>query len=141
MLWVKAFHIISAVTWFAALFYLPRLFVYHASAQDEVSIKRFKLMERRLYYGIMTPSLIVVQVLGLTLLFAYGYLFLQNAYWLHVKLLLNILLIIYHFYCGYWLHMFSRDGNTHSENFYRIVNELPVVALVIMVVLAVVKPF
>ena len=142
MLWIKAFHIIAVVTWFAALFYLPRLFVYHAmcEASDKVGDERFKVMERKLYRGIMTPSMIVVVVLGLWMLHDYAWVVYKPMLWLHIKLALAVALIGYHFYCGHLVKIFSEGRNTKSHVFYRIFNEVPVLALVAMVVLAVVKP-
>ena len=141
MLWVKAFHIISVITWFAALFYLPRLFVYHAMSDDTTSIERFKVMQSKLYYGIMMPSFVIASVLGLWLLFDYGWQAYSGQYWLHTKLVLVGLLIIYHFYCGHLLQVFKADKNTYSHTFYRWFNELPVLLLVAIIILAVVKPF
>ncbi len=141
MLWVKAFHIISVITWFAALFYLPRLFVYHAMSADTTSIERFKVMQSKLYYGIMMPSFVIASALGLWLLFDYGWQAYSGQYWLHTKLVLVGLLIIYHFYCGYLLQVFKADKNTYSHTFYRWFNELPVLLLVAIIILAVVKPF
>ena len=107
MLWVKAFHIISVITWFAALFYLPRLFVYHAMSEDKISIERFKIMERKLYYGIMMPSFIIATALGV-ILWQMNYAWaLPN--WLLVKLILVALLIAYHFYCGHLVKVFKQD--------------------------------
>lgn len=141
MLWVKAFHIISMVTWFAAIFYLPRLFVYHAMADDPVGIERFKVMERKLYRGIMNPSAVVATVLGLWLLFDYAWASYKEMGWLHAKLTLVVLLIAYHLYCGRLLRDFAADRNTRSHVFYRWFNELPVLLLVAIVILVVVKPF
>ena len=141
MLWVKAFHIISVITWFAALFYLPRLFVYHAMSDDTTSIERFKVMQSKLYYGIMMPSFVIASALGLWLLFDYGWQAYSGQYWLHTKLVLVGLLIIYHFYCGHLLQVFKADKNTYSHTFYRWFNELPVLLLVAIIILAVVKPF
>lgn len=137
MLWIKAFHIIFMVTWFAGLFYLPRLFVYHAMAEDEISIKRFKVMERKLYYGIMLPGAVLTVAFGLWLLGYTG----MGALWLHVKLLLVLLLIGYHVYCGKLLKDFRDDRNRHSHVWYRVFNEVPVLLLIGIVILAVVKPF
>ena len=137
MLWVKAFHIIAVVTWFAALFYLPRLFVYHAMSEDTISIERFKVMERKLYRGIMTPSAIAVVSLGLWLWLGFGF----HGGWLHAKLVLVTLLIGYHWYCGKLLRDFRDDRNTRSHVFYRWFNEFPVLLLVAIVILVVVKPF
>jgi putative membrane protein len=137
MLWVKAFHIIAVVTWFAALFYLPRLFVYHAMSEDAVSIERFKVMERKLYRGIMTPSAIVAVALGLWLWLGFGF----SGGWLHAKLALVTVLLGYHGYCGKLLRDFRDDRNRHGHVFYRWFNEFPVLILVAVVILAVVKPF
>jgi len=140
MLWIKAFHIIAVVCWFAALFYLPRLFVYHAMSDDQVSKDRFKIMERKLYRGIMTPSMIAVVVLGIWLLTLNpSYYFSQG--WVHAKLTLVALLIGYHFYCGHLLKQFKDDINNKSHVFYRWFNEAPVLILLAVVILAVVRPF
>ncbi|MFY9179401.1 MAG: protoporphyrinogen oxidase HemJ [Venatoribacter sp.] len=139
MLWIKAFHIVAVVTWFAAIFYLPRLFVYHAASEDSISKERFKIMERKLYRGIMTPSMIAVVALGSWLLYI-NPAFLQG-HWMHVKLLLVGLLIGYHFYCGYLVKLFAQDKNQKSHVFYRWINELPVFLLIAIVILVVVKPF
>jgi len=137
MLWVKAFHIIAVVTWFAALFYLPRLFVYHAMSEDAVSIERFKVMERKLYRGIMTPSAMLAVTLGLWLWLGFGF----AGGWLHAKLALVTVLLIYHVYCGKLLRDFRDDRNRHGHVFYRWFNEFPVLILVAVVILVVVKPF
>lgn len=139
MLWVKAFHIIAVVTWFAALFYLPRLFVYHAMAEDSVSRERFKIMERKLYRGIMTPSMIATLVLGFWLLWLNPVW--MKMGWMHVKLLLVFLLVGYHHVCLAYMKKFAADANTKSHVFYRWFNEVPVVLLIAIVILAVVKPF
>ena len=142
MLWVKAFHIVAVITWFAALFYLPRLFVYHASSEDQVSRDRFKVMERKLYRGIMTPSMIAVIGLGLWLVsFNYEYFFKTSGYWLHVKLTLVLFLVAYHFMCGSLMKTFAADQNKRSHVFYRWFNEVPVFFLIAIVILVVVKPF
>lgn len=140
MLWVKAFHIISVITWFAALFYLPRLFVYHAMSEDKPSIERFKVMERKLYRGIMTPSMILAVVLG-TWMVVDAWAFYQTQYWLHAKLALIVPLLAYHFYCGRLVQIFKSDNNTRSDVFYRWFNEFPVLILIAVVILVVVKPF
>ncbi len=140
MLWIKAFHIISVITWFAALFYLPRLFVYHSMSKDKLSIERFKVMERKLYKGIMMPSFVLASALGLWMTID-GWAYYSMQYWLYVKLLLVILLIAYHFYCGYLVDVFKADKNIRSHVFYRWFNEFPVLILVVVVILAVVKPF
>lgn len=140
MLWIKAFHIIFMVTWFAGLFYLPRLFVYHAQATDTISLERFKIMERKLYFGIMTPGALLTILFGIWLI-SYnpsGYL---HMGWLHAKLTLVLLLILFHCYCGkLWLD-FKRNANKHTHTFYRWLNEVPTVLLILIVLLAVLKPF
>ena len=141
MLWVKAFHIVFMVTWFAGLFYLPRLFVYHAMAEDAISIERFKVMERKLYYGIATPGAIITIALGVWMLVDYAWRMYANQGWLHVKLALVAVLIVYHIYCGKLLNDFKHDRNRHSHVWYRWFNEFPVLILIAVVVLAVVKPF
>lgn len=140
MLWLKAFHIIAIVTWFAALFYLPRLFVYHAMSEDQISKDRFKIMERKLYRGIMTPSMIVVIALGIGMLTLNpSYYFSQG--WMHAKLTLVALLVGYHFMCGTLLKKFAQDINDKSHVFYRWFNEVPVLFLIAIVILVVVRPF
>lgn len=140
MLWVKAFHIISMVAWFSGLFYLPRLFVYHATATDRISIERFKIMEAKLYYYITTPAGILTILLGLWLISfnVTGYL---HMVWLHMKLTLVLLLMIYHTYLGMLLKDFAADNNKHTPKFYRIINEMPALFLIAIVILVVVKPF
>ena len=137
MLWVKSFHIIFMVTWFAGLFYLPRLFVYHALSDDAPSIARFKIMERKLFYGIMTPGGIITIALGLWLWLGYGI----TGSWLMAKLALVAVLVVYHLYCGKLLLDFKHERNTHSHVWYRWFNELPVLILIAVVILVVVKPF
>jgi putative membrane protein len=137
MLWVKSFHIVFVVAWFAGLFYLPRLFVYHALTTDSAGIERFKIMERKLYYGIMTPSAVLAVVLGLWLWLGYDI----TGAWLHAKLALVILLIAYHGYCGRLLADFKRDRNRHGHVYYRWFNEVPVLILIAVVILVVVKPW
>ena len=137
MLWIKAFHIIFTVTWFAGLFYLPRLFVYHAMAEDTASRERFKVMERKLYYGIMAPGAALTIAFGLWLWLGYGF----RGGWLHAKLALVVLLVIYHLWCGYLVRDFKHDRNRHSHVWYRWFNEFPVIVLIAVVILAVVKPF
>jgi putative membrane protein len=128
---------VFVVTWFAGLFYLPRLFVYHAMAQDAPSIERFKVMERKLYYGIMTPSAVITVLLGLWLWLGYGI----TGGWMHAKLALVAVLIAYHLYCGACLRAFRDDRNRRGHVYYRWLNEFPVLVLIAVVVLVVVKPF
>lgn len=139
-LWLKAFHIISVITWFAGIFYLPRLFVYHASVEDEISNARFKIMEDKLYCLIMTPSMIVTLALGFWMLIE-GWAALSLAYWIWVKLALVVLLVAYHFNCGRLVRLFAEDRRPHSERYFRIYNELPVLLLFPVVFLVVIKPF
>jgi len=140
MLWVKAFHVIAMVTWFSGLFYLPRLFVYHTQAKDEVSNARFKIMEKRLYYYITTPGGVATTLLGIWLL-SFNYTAYSHMMWLHIKLALVALLWLYHIYCGYLLHRFNQDRNQHSEKFYRIFNEFPTLILIAVMILVYVQPF
>jgi protoporphyrinogen IX oxidase len=138
MLWLKAFHIVFVVTWFAGLFYLPRLFVYHATATDPVGIERFKIMERRLL-AIMSLGGILAAVLGfLMIALSPGFL---SIGWLRVKLVLVAALIGYHIWCQRLVRDFRTDSNRHSERWYRLFNEAPSLLLIAIVVLAVVKPF
>ncbi len=141
MLWIKGFHIIFMVTWFAGLFYLPRLYVYHAMSDDAVSNERFKIMERKLFYGIMTPGALITIALGCWMLYDYAWAAFSGTWWLSIKLVLVALLIGYHIYCGLLLQDFKHDRNRHSHVFYRWLNEAPVLILIAVVLLAVVKPF
>lgn len=136
MLWIKSLHIIFMVTWFAGLFYLPRLFVYHAMCDDQAGNERFKIMERKLYFGIMTPGALLTIIFGVWLWIGYGF----SGDWLYAKLALVIILIIYHYYCGKYVSLFKKDLNQHGHVFYRWFNELPVVILFAVVILVVVKP-
>lgn len=141
MLWVKAFHLIFIVTWFSAMFYLPRLFVYHAMCEDEAGNARFKVMERKLYRGIMTPSAILTLIFGGWLLSFYSLEQIATMHWLHAKLTLVILLFAYHGVCGRILKQFAADSNQRSHTFYRWFNELPVLVLIAVIILVVVKPY
>ena len=136
MLWIKAFHIIFMVTWFAGMFYLPRLFVYHAMCTDEAGNTRFKTMERKLFYGIMTPGGVLTVVFGLWLWLDYGF----SGQWLMWKLLIVLLLVVYHGWCLVVMRSFQGDRNTRSHVYYRVMNELPVFGLIAIVLLAVLKP-
>ncbi|MDA0822965.1 MAG: protoporphyrinogen oxidase HemJ [Proteobacteria bacterium] len=139
-IWVKAFHLIFMVTWFAGLFYLPRLFVYHASAEDQPGIERFKTMERKLYRGIMTPGAVLTIVFGCWLVVLRGEQWIIATTWLHLKIVLVAALIGYHAYLGYLVRLFRDDLNRRSHVYYRWINELPVLVLAAIVILAVVKP-
>jgi putative membrane protein len=138
MLWVKSFHIVFVVSWFAGLFYLPRLFVYHALTTDAPGNERFKLMERKLYYGIMTPSAILTVISGAWLWLGFGI----TGGWLYAKLALVAILIAHHLWLGKLMRDFRADRNRHGDAFYRWINEIPALpALVLIVLLVVFKPF
>ena len=138
MLWIKSLHIIAMVTWFAGLFYLPRLFVYHALTRDSISSERFKVMERKLYVGIMTPGAVLTIASGLWLWLGYGI----GGGWLYAKLGLVLILIAHHAWLGKLMIDFRRDRNRHGDVFYRWINEIPALPVLIGVVLLVVlKPF
>jgi putative membrane protein len=137
MLWIKALHIVFLITWFAGLFYLPRLYVYHAMTDDRPGRERFKIMERKLYWGIMTPGAVLTIAFGAWLWLSYGF----AGNWLNAKLGVVLLLVAYHLWCGKLLTDFKHDRNTRSHVWYRWFNEVPTVLLVAGVVLAVVKPF
>lgn len=141
MLWVKAFHIIAMVAWFSGLFYLPRLFVYHAMSDDGVSKERFKVMERKLYRGIMMPAMLLTLILGLWMLYEYAWTLYINTLWMQLKLVLVVLLIGYHHLCGRYLRLFAKDKNTRSHVFYRVFNEIPVFFLAFIIILVIVRPF
>lgn len=141
MLWFKALHLIFMVTWFAGLFYLPRLFVYHSMSEDQISIDRFKIMERKLFYGITTPGAILTIVFGTLTLLASGLSAYSGQLWLTIKLLLVLILVAYHVYCWFLLQDFKYDRNKHSHVWYRWFNELPVLILILIILLAVVRPF
>jgi putative membrane protein len=136
MLWIKAFHIVFMVSWFAGLFYLPRLFVYHAMTEDSVSHARFVIMERKLFFGIMTPTAVLTLAFGIWLWLGYGF----AGRWLDIKLALVVVLVAYHAYCGKLLVDFRRGCNRHGHIFYRWLNEFPLLILVAVVILVVVKP-
>ena len=140
MLWVKALHLVFMVTWFAGLFYLPRLFVYHAMATDQTSIDRFKIMERKLYFGIMTPGGVLTVLFGFWTLFLNGWASYDGTYWLHLKLACVLLIVIYHIYCGKLLLDFKHDRNRHSHVWFRWFNEIPVLFLFLIIFLAVLRP-
>lgn len=140
-MWLKALHLIFMVTWFAGLFYLPRLFVYHAMSTDEISKERFKIMERKLYFGIMTPSMVLTWIFGLWMLWDYAWAAYASMGWLHAKLVLLVVLVIYHLWCGQLVKSFKHDQNRHSHIWFRWFNEVPVLFLVVIVILASIKPF
>ncbi|MFT0213112.1 protoporphyrinogen oxidase HemJ [Pseudomonas sp. F1_0610] len=135
----KALHLIAMVCWFAGLFYLPRLFVYHAASEDRISHERFCIMERKLYRGIMTPSLIATLIFGGCMLYMNPS-WLKSG-WLHLKLTLIFVLIIYHLLCGVFYKKFNNNNNRKSHVFYRWFNEAPVILLIGIIFLAILKPF
>jgi protoporphyrinogen IX oxidase len=142
ILWVKALHVIFMVTWFAGLFYLPRLFVYHAMATDAPSIERFKVMEKRLHMMMNIGALFTI-VFGLWMLFSYAWQqsIQAHTFWLHAKLALVLVLIAYHGWCSFLVRDFRLDRNKHSHRWYRVFNEVPTLLLFAIVILVIVRPF
>ena len=136
MLFFKTIHIISVVTWFAGLFYLPRLFVYHAMSNDNISLERFKTMERKLYNGIMTPSAFITIFTGFYLLTYFGF----EALWIKIKIGLVIVLFVYHVICYRYLKLFEKNKNRNTHIYYRWFNEFPVIILIGIIILVVYKP-
>ena len=138
--WIKAAHVISMVTWFSAIFYLPRLFVYHAMSEDKVSQDRFVIMERKLYRGIMVPSMVATWALGLWMVYL-GWEVYKTQGWLHLKIVLVILLSAYNGACGFYRKKLVDSPQYKSHVFWRWFNEVPVFALIFIVILVIVKPF
>ncbi|VUD40340.1 hypothetical protein TDB9533_00126 [Thalassocella blandensis] len=138
MLWIKGFHIIAVICWFAAIFYLPRLFVYHAMAEDDISRERFKVMERKLYRGIGTPSMIATLILGAWMA-SLNWPYYQASTWFWIKLVLVFFVIGYHHVCGAFVKKFARDEVNKSHVFFRWFNELPVFLLIPIVLLVVLR--
>ena len=136
MLFFKTIHIISVITWFAGLFYLPRLFVYHAMSNDSISLERFKIMERKLYNGIMTPSAVITVLSGFYLLTYFGF----EALWIKIKITLVIILCFYQIICYKYLKLFKENKNKNSHIYYRWFNEFPVIILIGIIILVVYKP-
>ena len=138
-LWLKALHIIAVIAWMAGMLYLPRLFVYHATAKPNSALSEtFKTMERRLLTFIMLPAMIVTWIVGIVLLLQGQWL---GAGWLHAKLAAVVAMTILHGLFAHWVNEFRFDRNRRSQKFYSIVNEIPTVLLIVIVVLAAVKPF
>ena len=138
MLWVKSLHIIFMVSWYAGLFYLPRLFVYHALTTDAPGNERFKVMERKLYFGIMTPGAVLTVASGLWLWLGYGI----SGGWLYAKLALVVILVVHHVWLGKLMLDFRHDRNRHGDVFYRWINEIPALPVLLgAVLLVVLKPF
>jgi len=140
ILWLKALHVGFMVAWFAGIFYLPRLFVNHAESNNKDVIKQLKGMERRLL-TFVTPFALLTVVFGIALIFQYGYQWFVAAKWLHIKIALVLLLLAYHGYCFKLVKTFENDTNTRSGRFYRLFNEIPVIILFAVIILAFVKPF
>ena len=139
-LWYKAIHVVAVISWMAAMFYMPRLFVYHSKSNvspemDEI----FKLMEKRLLRIIMTPSMIITYIFGLLVAYIYGFVALGT--WFHIKMGAVLALTVFHGIQAKWVKDFANGKNKHSEKFYRIINEVPVIFMVIAVIMVVVKPF
>ncbi len=139
MLWIKAFHIMAVICWFSAIFYLPRLFVYHAMSEDQVSKDRFTIMESKLFWGIMTPSAVVTVALGIWLITGSPDYYL-SAPWMQVKLALIVLLLAYHTVCWVFLEKLKTDSTVRSHRYFRVFNEIPIFMMVPIVILVVVKP-
>lgn len=140
MIWVKAFHVIFMVTWFAGLFYLPRLFVYHAESSDDISHQRFVVMEKKLFI-IMTMGAVLTVLFGLWMIYDYAWLAYSAAGWFHAKLTFVLLLLIYHMYCYRLMKTFAANNNSHSSRFYRLFNEVPVLMLFVIIIMVIVRPF
>ena len=139
MLWVKAFHIIFAVAWYAGLLYLPRLFVYHAQTDDPIGDERFRVMERKLF-TIMTIGGVGATAFGLWLVADYAWAAFASSAWFQAKLVLAGGLVLYHVWCGRLVSDFAAGRNRHGHRFYRLINEVPALILVAVVILVVVKP-
>ena len=140
ILWLKAFHVFFMIAWMAGIFYLPRLFVYHAETQHQETKDQFKIMERRLWFFV-TPFALLTLILGAMIMYEYGLDWLKASAWLHAKLTIVALFYVYHFYLYHLLKKFAADENAKSPRFYRMINELPVLALLAIVILAILKPF
>ena len=136
----KALHLIAVISWMAGLLYLPRIFVYHTENQSDKNISNvFKTMERKLYFYIMTPAMLISWIFGILLIGSIGFDQL-STYWLKIKLILVILLTLYHFYLGNFLNKFKMDLNTKSSKFFRFFNEVPTILLILIIFIVVFKP-
>ena len=136
----KSLHLISVISWMAGLLYLPRIFVYHAENSDDRKISDvFKVMEKKLYFYIMTPAMILSWIFGLLLIHSIGFHQLGQT-WMVLKIIFVILLTLYHFYLGKTLNQFKFDQNTHSHKFYRLINEIPTILLILIVFVVIFKP-
>lgn len=138
--WIKVLHLFSLISWMAGIFYLPRLFVYHADAEiGSVQSETFKVMERRLMAGIMRPAMVGTWAFGLWLGFLGGWF--SGVYWLHAKMLVVLALTVFHFQLDVWRKGFVADRNRHGNRFFRAMNEIPTVLMIVIVILVVFKPF
>jgi putative membrane protein len=140
ILWLKAFHVFFMIAWMAGIFYLPRLFVYHAQSQHQETKDQFKIMERRLWFFV-TPFALLTLILGILIMYQYGLDWFKASVWMHAKLAIVALFYAYHVYLYHLVKMFAADKNTKSPLFYRMINELPVLALLAIILLAILKPF
>lgn len=138
ILWIKALHVFFMIAWMAGIFYLPRLFVYHAQTQEKAVQEQFKVMERRLWFFV-TPFALLTLIFGVALIYLYGYEWFAASKWLHIKIMLVACFYVYHGYLFVLLKRFARDENRHSPRFYRFLNEAPVLLLFAIVALAVLK--
>ena len=136
----KSLHLISVISWMAGLLYLPRVFVYHAQNKDDIQISDvFKVMERKLFFYIMTPAMILSWIFGLLLIHEIGFKQLSQT-WMLLKLFFVVLLTVYHFYLGKTLNQFKLDQNKHSHKFFRVINEIPTILLILIVFVVIFKP-
>ena len=136
----KSLHLISVISWMAGLLYLPRIFVYHAENNDDRKLSNvFKVMEKKLYFYIMTPAMILSWIFGLLLIHSIGFQQLGQT-WMVLKIIFVIFLTLYHFYLGKTLNQFKFDQNTHSHKFYRLINEIPTILLILIVFVVIFKP-
>ena len=136
----KSLHLISVISWMAGLLYLPRIFVYHSENSDDRKISDvFKIMEKKLYFYIMTPAMILSWIFGLLLIHSIGFQQLGQT-WMVLKIIFVIFLTLYHFYLGKTLNQFKFDQNTHSHKFYRLINEIPTILLILIVFVVIFKP-
>jgi putative membrane protein len=140
MLWVKSFHIIFMVSWYAGLFYLPRLFVHHAMAEDRATRERLEIMERKLFWFI-TPWAVLTILFGIWLIFFFGWEAFKMMGWLHLKIALMIPLVGFHIWCGKLMLEFRGGGNPHSHVWFRWFNEFPLIILIVVILLVELKPF
>ena len=137
--WLKALHVIAVISWMAGMLYMPRLFVYHCSAEiGSVQSETFKVMERRLYRAIMNPAMMVAWVVGLTIAWQQSYF---TTPWFHLKLAAVVLMTVIHLMLGRYVRDFAADNNRHTHKFYRVINEIPTLLMIGAVIFVIVKPF